>query len=49
MLGEIGGKAVQAGVGRIRPAVRQQPAIKWEEQALEVLHNGAEVGLNLHF
>ena len=29
-------------------AVGQQPAIKWEEQALEVLNNRAEIGLDLH-
>ena len=30
-------------------AISDQPAIKWEEQALEVLHNRAQVGLDLHF
>ena len=27
----------------------EEPAVKWEEKALEVLHHGAEVSLNLHF
>ena len=26
-----------------------QPTIKWEEEALEVLHNGAEIRLDLDF
>ena len=30
-------------------AIGDQPAIKREEQALEVLHNRAQVGLDLHF
>ena len=30
-------------------ASSDQPAIKWEEQSLEVLHDRAQVGLDLHF
>jgi len=29
----------------MRPVARDQPPIKWEEQALEVLHYGAEIAV----